>query len=248
VYARTRAEASEKLTVLLSKTAAGIPLAREGWTLRSYADRWLETVARARLKPATWTNYSHAARVHIGPSLGSVRLGSLTRGRVRRFLAERTEAGLAANSVRFIHTTLRTMLAEAVRDELVERNLAAIVRAPRIDHEEVQPWSRDEAATFLAAARAHRLSALFAVGVAVGLRRRELLALAWDDVDLDRGILRVRRTVQRLRGQGLVFGPPRLSRSRRSIPLPPHARRCWLTVSGRKGSDWRQATHGRSLA
>jgi integrase len=138
----------------------------------------------------------------------------------RSWLAERTEAGLAANSVRIIHATLRTMLAEAVRDELVERNVASIVRGPRIDHEEVRPWSRDEAATFLAAARVHRLSALFAVGVAVGLRRGELLALAWDDVDLDGGILRVRRTVQRLRGQGLVFGPPKSTRSRRSIPLP----------------------------
>jgi GNAT superfamily N-acetyltransferase len=115
---------------------------------------------------------------------------------VRRFLAERTEAGLAANSVRIIHATLRTTLAEGVRDELVERNVASIVRGPRIDHEEVRPWSLDEAATFLAAASAHRLSALFAVGVAVGLRRGELLALAWEDVDLDRGILRVRRTVQ----------------------------------------------------
>ena len=103
------------------------------------------------------------------------------------FLAERTEAGLAAKSVRIIHATLRTMLAEAVRDELVERNVASIVRGPRIDHEEVRPWSLDEAATFLAAASAHRLSALFAVGVAVGLRRGELLALAWDDVDLDGG-------------------------------------------------------------
>jgi integrase len=152
-------------------------------------------------------------------------------------LAERTEAGLAANSVRIIHATLRSMLAEAVRDELVERNVASIVRGPRIDHEEVRPWSLDEAATFLAAASTHRLSALFAVGVAVGLRRGELLALSWDDVDLDGGILRVRRTVQRLRGQGLVFWPPKSTRSRRSIRyLSPRARRCCLTVSARKWS------------
>jgi hypothetical protein len=52
VYGRTRAEASQKLTVLLSKTAAGSPLAGEAWTVRSYADHWLETVARARLRPA----------------------------------------------------------------------------------------------------------------------------------------------------------------------------------------------------
>ena len=248
VYGRTRAEASQKLTVLLSKTAAGIPLAGEAWTVRSYADHWLETVARARLRPATWTNYSYAVRVHIGPSLGSVRLRSLTPARVRRFLAERTEAGLAANSVRIIHATLRTMLAEAVRDELVERNVASIVRGPRIDHEEVRPWSLDEAATFLAAAREHRLSALFAVGVAVGLRRGELLALVWDDVDLDGGILRVRRTVQRLRGQGLVFGPPKSIRSRRSIPLPESSRAALLSYRERQeverltaGDSWQES-------
>jgi integrase len=154
----------------------------------------------------------------VGSSLGTVRLRSLTPARVRRFLAERTEAGLVANSVRIIHATLRTMLAEGVRDELVERNVASIVRGPRIDHEEVRPWSLDEAATFQAAASEHRLSALFAVGVAVGLRRGELLALSWDDVDLDGGIIQVRRTVQRLRGRGLVFGPPKSTRSRRSIP------------------------------
>ena len=59
--------------VLLSKTAAGIQLAGEAWTVRSYADHWLVTVARARLRPATWTNYPYAVRVHIGPILGTVR-------------------------------------------------------------------------------------------------------------------------------------------------------------------------------
>lgn len=80
----------------------------------------------------------------------------------------------------------------------------------------------------------HRLSALFAVGVAVGLRRGELLALAWDDVDLDAGILRVRRTVQRFRGQGLVFGPGKSSRSRRSIPLPESSRVALLSHRDRQ--------------
>jgi integrase len=151
-------------------------------------------------------------------------------------LAEPAEAGLAANSVRIIHATLRTMLADAVRDELVERNVAAIVRGPRIDHEEIRPWSLEEAGTFLAAARGHRLSALFAVGVALGLRRGELLALAWDDVDLDGDILRVRRTVQRLRGRrssisasrrALARIEPTLSRKVEKSCRPP---RCMPTI------------------
>lgn len=188
--------------------------------MATYSEHWLETVAKVRLRPATWTNYAYAFRVHISPSLGRVPLRTLTPTRVRAFLARCAETGLAANSVRIVHATLRTMLAEAVRDELVERNVAAIVRGPRVDREEVRPWSLDEASTFLAGAGEHRWLALFAVGVAVGMRKGELLALSWRDVDLVDGTVRVRQTVQRLRGQGLVFGPPKSPRSRRTIPLP----------------------------
>ena len=81
------------------------------------------------------------------------------------------------------------------------------------------------------------------------LRGGELLALAWDDVDLDGGILRVRRTVQRLRGgQGLVFGPPKSTRSRRSIPLPESSRAALLSHRERQemerltaGDSWQES-------
>lgn len=70
--------------------------------------------------------------------------------------------------------------------------------------------------------REHRLGPLFSVGVALGLRKGELLALRWDDVDLVGGTLRVQRTVQRLgAGVGLVEGSPKTMRSRRTIPIPP---------------------------
>jgi hypothetical protein len=78
--------------------------------------------------------------------------------------------------------------------------------------------------------------------------RGELLALAWDDVDLDGRILRVRRTVQRLRGQGLVFGPPKSARSRRSIPPPESSRAALLSHRERQeverlaaGDSWQES-------
>ena len=82
----------------------------------------------------------------------------------------------------------------------------------------------------------------------MGLRRGELSALAWDDVDLDGGILRARRTVQRRRGQGLVFGPPKSTRSRRSIPLPESSRAALLSHRERQeverltaGDSWQES-------
>lgn len=112
------------------------------------------------------------------------------------------------------------MLAAGVRDELIERNMATAVRAPAAPQQEVQPWSTREAAAFLAAVADHRLHGLFAVRVALGLRKGELLALRWQDVDLEAGLLHMRQTVQRLPRDGLVYGPPKSLRSRRTIPLP----------------------------
>ena len=78
-------------------------------------------------------------------------------------------------------------------------------------------------AQFLAAARGDRLFALFAVGVAVGLRKGELAGLRWEDVDLDQGLVHVRQTIQRVYGVGMVTGPPKSARSRRDVPLPVYA-------------------------
>ena len=107
-----------------------------------------------------------------------------------------------------------------MREELIERNVATVVRLPVIERVEVQPWSTEEASRFLTASADHRLHALFAVGVALGLRKGELLALRWDDVDLEDGVLHIRQNVERLPEIGLVFGPPKSNKSRRTIPLP----------------------------
>lgn len=119
-----------------------------------------------------------------------------------------------------MHSTLRTVWGEAVREEMVERHAAAVVRPPSVLHVEVQPWSPEEAGTFLRAVGDDRLYALFAVGVAPGMRKGELLALRWSDVELGAGLVHVRQNVQRLPGVGLLVGPPKSSRSRRTIPLP----------------------------
>jgi integrase len=220
VYGKTRKEAADKLADLVAKTSAGIPLAVRSWTVAAYAAHWLDDVVRPRLKPATFTSYRETLRLHILPTLGQVRVQALRPEHVRTLLARKLAAGLSPRSVQIIHGTLRAMLGEAEREEVITRNPAAIVRPPSLAHEEVEPWSPEEASHFLRATASHRLYALFAVGVAVGLRKGELLALQWSDVDLDQGLVHVRQNVQRLPELGLVYGRPKTARSRRTIPLP----------------------------
>ena len=117
------------------------------------------------------------------------------------------------------------MLSEAMREELIERNVVTVVRPPSVERVEVQPWSTEEASRFLAASADHRLHALFAVGVALGLRKGELLALRWDDVDLKGGVLNVRQNVQRLPEMGCSVLQSRTSRVAQFRFLRPQ-RRC----------------------
>jgi integrase len=220
VYGKTRKDVADQLVVLITKTKAGLPLAVESWTLERFAEHWLKDVVGPRLRPSTLSSYRETLRLHILPPLGRMNLRSLTPTHVRTLLANKAADGLGRRSVQIIHSTLRTMLSDAMREELIERNVATVVRPPSAQQVEVQPWSTVEASRFLAASADHRLHALFAVGVALGLRKGELLALRWDDVDLEGGVVHVRQNVQRLPEIGLVFGPPKSNKSRRTIPLP----------------------------
>jgi integrase len=220
VYGKTRKDVADQLVVLITKTKAGLPLAVESWTLERFAEHWLKDVVGPRLRPSTLSSYRETLRLHILPPLGRMNLRSLTPTHVRTLLANKAADGLGRRSVQIIHSTLRTMLSDAMREELIERNVATVVRPPSAQQVEVQPWSTVEASRFLAASADHRLHALFAVRVALGLRKGELLALRWDDVDLEGGVVHVRQNVQRLPEIGLVFGPPKSNKSRRTIPLP----------------------------
>jgi integrase len=97
-------------------------------------------------------------------------------------------AVLSASSIRHILRVLRAALQDAVDEELLSRNVARLVQLRVTDDRRVRSFSRDEALRFLAAAEQHRLYALWAVALAMGLRRGEALGLAWADVDLDGGV------------------------------------------------------------
>ena len=94
VYGKSRREVAAKLADLVAKTAAGVPLAVDAWTVERYGAHWLEHIAGPRLKPATVSSYRATLRLHIVPTLGRVRLRTLTPSQVRELLLG--EAGIGS--------------------------------------------------------------------------------------------------------------------------------------------------------
>ncbi|CAA9364014.1 MAG: Integrase, partial [uncultured Chloroflexia bacterium] len=107
---------------------------------------------------------------------------------------------------------------QAVKWHMIPRNVAEVVKAPRPSPEEIRPLSRQQTKTMLEVAKEDRFEALYTLAVTTGLRQGELLGLKWEDVGLDEGVVRVRRTLTRHKAR-LLLGEPKTKRSRRTVRL-----------------------------
>jgi integrase len=174
-------------------------------TLSGYAERWLAQVA-ATAKPRTVEGHRETLRLHLVPRLGAMKLRLLQRGTIKALLADKLGRGQARGSVRIMHATLRALLNAAIEDGVIAANPAArlgrslrLVPVPAARQEQIKAFTRAQLAIFLLAAREHarRLYPLFLLLARAGLRLGEALALQWDDLDLERGQLRVVRALSR---------------------------------------------------
>jgi excisionase family DNA binding protein len=250
LYGKTRAEVVTKLAALTARTASGIPVPVRSAKLGDYLDHWLAEVVGHRAE-TTRRGYESAVRLHIRPLLGTRPLDKLSTADVRRLLtAVRSKCLCCANGldrrrpldrqccsrqrcckkvpsvrqVQFVHAVLRNALSNAVREELLTRNVAKLVPVPTPRYRVGKGLAAADVKRLLAEAEGHRLHPLYLMAATMGLRRGELLGLHWYDLDLERGTLRVTWNVQRV-GDRLLMKETKSLDSDRVVPLPQVTRR-----------------------
>jgi integrase len=224
VSGKTRAEVSRKLTEAMANRDSGLVYNAGKLTAGEYLDKWLADSVKGTVKETTYANYSYIIRTHICPALGRMQLKSLTPAHVRGFYGEKARSDLSPATVKKMHVVLRKALSQAVSDGLISRNAADSVKTPRVSApgEEIKPLNPEECAAFLKASRGERLEALYVLAIHCGLREGELLALRWEDVDLEaaKPALLVRRTLTRgENGRGWVIGRSTKSGKGRRVRL-----------------------------
>lgn len=229
VYAATRGEARAKLDRLLEDARQSIPRSTQKQTVAEYLVYWLKHVVKPELRATTYNGYEIMVRLHITPALGRRYLADLSPADVRRMLAElrvKDTDGrgggprkLSPRMVQFAHAVLRNALSNAVREELVSRNVAKMVRTSTPDYDVGAGLDPIAARALLNKIRDDRLYALYLCAVVLGLRRGELLGLTWSAVNLDGAVLAVRQTLNWVNGQRHIQ-PPKTRASKRLVPLP----------------------------
>ncbi len=213
IYGKTRAAVSEKLTRALADRNGGLTFDAGKTTVGEYLDRWIEDSVRDTVRQRTYERYEQLVRVHLKPAFGRVRLGALSPAHVRALYREKLDAGLSPRTVRYVHVTLSKALKQAAADGLIPRNAAASVKAPKPAKKEITPLSREQVGAFFAAVSGERLEPLYVLAVTAGLREGEILGLKWEDVDLDSGMLQVRRSLSEARS-GRIFEAPKSGKGR----------------------------------
>ncbi|MFB7758480.1 tyrosine-type recombinase/integrase [Streptomyces sp. NPDC056121] len=162
--------------------------------------------------------YEVHVRLYLVPMLGTKRLESLSVADVRRFL-NRLERESTAATAKESHKVLRSALSAACHEELITRNVVSLVEPPRVESRDLSPWSLDETLDFLTAARKDPLYAAFMLAIALGFHRGEIVGLRWQDVDLDKRVIRVRKRWQRVGGE-VYDDDPKGRRRKQALPLP----------------------------
>ncbi len=171
--------------------------AGQRWTVAGWLDHWLENMAAPDLRPSSLAAYRTAVRKHLVPGVGKHRLDRLEPEHLERLYRQMITNGSRPGTAHQAHRTIRTALGEAQRRGHVGRNVALLAKPPRIDLQEVEPYSVAEVRAILAAADRGANRARWSVALALGLRQGEALGLRWSDVDLDVGVLWVRNAQPR---------------------------------------------------
>lgn len=215
-----------------------VPPSRD--TVGEWLEDWLGVVELLR-KPTTASGYRWISERYLVPAIGTVRLQALTPIRLTRLWADLAATGgedgssLSPKTVSMIRGTLRTALNKAVHNGLIVVNPVVLSELPsivKVEDDEPEPltvWDFAQQQVFLKANAENRWLIAWRIVFGTGLRRGEMCGLRWDAIDLDAGVLTVRRNVTQVRST-IHEGTPKSRDSRRDVPLEPDlvaALRAW---------------------
>lgn len=163
---------------------------------KDYLNEWLSN-KRHNLSQQTFELYSANITNHIEPALGGIKLTKLSALHIQRFITELKNKELSNSTVERIFSIVNASLNNAVKKELLNKNVAALVDKPKVKQRELQVWDVEMVQMFLKTARDQdpRLYIAFHLALLTGMRQGEILGLRWQDVDFERGNLIIRQTL-----------------------------------------------------
>jgi integrase len=218
----SKEHAERVLRKWLRELDEGVAIERHRDTVTDLLERWVLEDAAPRVKAKTLQDYVATLNTHVIPRIGHKQAQSLTPDDVTRFVAQVSrEAGSRTTQLALLR--LKQALAWGTRVELLHRNVADRIQAPKGSASEARAMTHSEARSFLDAAKSDTYWPLWLVYLSTGLRRGEALGMKWGHLDLDKGFLSVKQTVNLVKQSDghvrPVLGEPKTQAAFRTLDI-----------------------------
>ena len=218
-YKGTKRQAQVESARLISAVQGGTYLEPSKTTLAQFLDRWLEHMA-SQISPKSHARYSELARKNIVPLLGSVILTKLRAEAIDAAYAKALASGrrdgnggLSPQTVTHMHRVLKQAIGQAVRWELLIRNPVDAATPPKANRGKMNTFDLDQTAELIEAMRPTRMLVPTLLAVLCGMRRGEIAALRWKNVDLAAGRLAILESAEQV-GTKIRYKTPKSGKGR----------------------------------
>jgi integrase len=223
---RTKKEAEARVRDWRTEIARGVAVDATKMNVAEYLRYWLETSVRHAARRSTYVSYARNVEKHLIPEVGHIGVQKLQPNQVQALYtkklgggrADGRQGGLSPRTVRYLHTILHRALQQAVKWDMIGRNVCDATDPPRVMQRPVMAWTVAEARQFLEVATTDRWSAIWITALTTGMRRGELLGMRWRDIDFERGVLNVQQCLVAVAGER-YFEPPKTAKGRRVVAL-----------------------------
>ena len=236
VLGKTQAEVREKMKKAIEESKS-IDIAKaEEYTVASWATMWYELYSKPNIRESTQERYWNHIRYHIIPEIGQIKLTKLTsrdvqrmynnvkdHGRVSKGPWDKRPKTLTASYIISLHRMFKMCLERAVTEQLILRNPCNNVVLPKNDKKEIKILKPEHIKEYLAEAEKHGVLPMFFLELCSGLRKGELVALLWSDLDVKQRTISVSKQAVRVKGGGVKTTTPKTATSIRVESIPQEA-------------------------
>lgn len=233
IYAKSYEEVEERLVKIQNEINSNTFIEPNKITVSQWLDRWLKTYKNDSLTQSTYISYKGIIENHITPVIGEIRLQSLTLDMLQDFfnkkaveVNKRTKKPLSVKTLKNMKTMLVTAFKQAIISDIIHRNPAEYITLPKAEKREMRVLTREEQRRLIDYAKGcdSRFKILVFIALCTGMREGEISALTWNDIDFDRGVITVNKTLMRVQkkdgnGTEIKITPPKSQKSDRVIPM-----------------------------
>ena len=235
VLGKTQAEVKQKLSTAMEACKAVDVVRSDDYTVAEWLRTWFALYAKPNIRPTTARSYQGSMELHIIPRIGCIKLNKLTgrdiqklykdlmeNGRLRKAQKSK-QPGLSSTTVRGIHMMLHNALDRAVKERLILRNPTEDCIIPKIQKQEMKILHPEDMKAYLEAAEKRGVLPMFYLELVSGIRKGELVALRWEDLDVEHRTISVSKQALGGLGKELVVNRPKTENSIRAISIPQDA-------------------------